>query len=410
MNDHLTLCSVYSLFSALIMHVYQMRSSNKSIVAATEQRLQLCMNALKEVSKVWLVAKMVHTLFESILGNKSLEERLQKAAGKRHKKHHHHNNGQPPVKPKEEPPKRKFDDIDMGFGNGPPAPQVSYERSRPQTPSLTPSRELNGQQQQPQHNQQQQLPQMTAASPQLPRQNSDAFMGGPPSRSQTRPTTPFNPSYSYPGTPPELFLVTRNSPNISQDLWQNFQPDQLFPADPSITFPQISPTNHHNLVDPSLQQQQQQQQQQNPGMHPLPTPPNMGQHHMQGQQHMTNGMGGMNMHQNDANGWAAHMEAMNSAGSTGAGPNEETWSNSSRGNGPIVPTTLNVEDWYVQASNTGHAPYHHHPSHEMPLHVQVPQNQQQYFERLARQAPADGNWMDRMLDAAGLEMNVELRF
>src|ERR1700761_2546152 len=80
--------SVYSLFSALIMHVYQMRSSNKSIVSATEQRLQVCMDALKEVSKVWLVAKMVHTLFESILGNKQLEERLQKAAGKRHKKSH----------------------------------------------------------------------------------------------------------------------------------------------------------------------------------------------------------------------------------------------------------------------------------------------------------------------------------
>lgn len=24
---------------------------------------------------------------------------------------------------------------------------------------------------------------------------------------------------------------------------------------------------------------------------------------------------------------------------------EDTWSNSSRGQGPIVPTTLNVEDW-----------------------------------------------------------------
>ena len=44
------------------------------------------MTALKEVSKVWLVAKMVHTLFESILGNKALEERLQKAAGKRAQK------------------------------------------------------------------------------------------------------------------------------------------------------------------------------------------------------------------------------------------------------------------------------------------------------------------------------------
>src|ERR1700712_5915988 len=140
------------------MHVYQMRSSNKNIVHATELRLQICMNALKEVSKVWLVAKMVHTLFESILGNKLLEERRQKAAGKRHKKAHH-------VKPKEEPQKRKFDEIDMGFPNGPPAAQVSYERSRPQTPALTPSRELP-----PQSNG---MPQMSAGSPHMARQSSD---------------------------------------------------------------------------------------------------------------------------------------------------------------------------------------------------------------------------------------------
>ncbi|KAF2433568.1 hypothetical protein EJ08DRAFT_658091 [Tothia fuscella] len=310
---------VYSLFSALIMHVYQMRSSNKQIVVATEQRLQVCMNALKEVSKVWLVAKMVHTLFESILGNKLLEERLQKAAGKRHKKTHHN------VRPKEEPStqKRKFDDMsDMGFNNGPPAAQVSYERSRPQTPALTPSREIP-----PQQNG---MPQMTAGSPHMARQSTDAFMGGAPSRTNTRPTTPFNPTFSYPGTPPELFLVTRNSPNISHDLWQNFQPDQLFPAD---VFTHVSPNQQHALVDPQLSRQHSSMM--------TPDTPNM-QHgnNMQNHHNMqSNGMGGgMN---GDANAWA-QVEAMNNQ----QGQNEETWSNSSRGNGPIVPTTLNVEDWF----------------------------------------------------------------
>ena len=75
--------SVYSLFSALIMHVYQMRSSVPSVVAASQERINVCMNALKEVSKVWLVAKMVHTLFESNLGNKVSEERLQQATGRK---------------------------------------------------------------------------------------------------------------------------------------------------------------------------------------------------------------------------------------------------------------------------------------------------------------------------------------
>jgi len=306
------------------------------------------MNALKEVSKVWLVAKMVHTLFESILGNKLLEERLQKAAGKRHKKSHH---GSGPVRPKEEPLKRKYDDMEMGFTNGLPAQQVSYERSRPQTPSVTPSRDLP---------QQLPMPQMTTTSPHLPRQNSDTFMGVAPSRSNTRPTTPFNPSYSYPGTPPDLFLVTRNSPNISQDLWQNFQPDQLFPADTNVSLPQISPAQHP-LVDPQLQSQHQSQPQPQPQRSQQTMSSHMqnmqqqmqqvsGQHNQHPQQHLQpNGMPSMHsgmapQHTNDPHGWAAHMETMNAQ----YPGNEETWSNSSHGQGPIVPTTLNVEDWYVQ--------------------------------------------------------------
>ncbi|OCK76628.1 hypothetical protein K432DRAFT_462756 [Lepidopterella palustris CBS 459.81] len=345
---------VYSLFSALIMHVYQMRSSNKSIVSATEQRLQVCMDALKEVSKVWLVAKMVHTLFESILGNKHLEERLQKAAGKRHQKNKQPAAPAPPPKPAQEPAKRKFDDMDLGFSNGPPAPQVSYERSRPQTPAVTPSREVP----------QQPMPNMSVASPHMPRQNSDAFMG--PSRSGTRPTTPFNPSYSYPGTPPELFLVTRNSPNISQELWQNFQPDQLFPADTHVNFPQISPIQHHSLVDPQLSRPQQSMP-----MHPhntsMQSQSTGSQHQATGQQHMqTSTMPiASGMDQNDPRAWAQHMDMMAQHQQGAAG--DDTWSNSSNGrHNPIVPTTLNVEDWYVflQASSNNDSSdlinlYHH---------------------------------------------------
>lgn len=238
----------------------------------------------------------------------------------------------------------------MGFSNGPPAPQVSYERSRPQTPALTPSREL------PQ--QQNGMPQMTQGSPHMMRQPSDAFMGGggAPSRSNTRPTTPFNSSFSYPGTPPELFLVTRNSPNISHDLWQNFQPDQLFPADTSLAFPQqVSPVQQHNLVDPALSRPQQQPM--GHGLAPA-TPSIQNAHHMQGGgQHMqSNGIGsmqaGMTPHHNDPGAWA-QMDSMNQANAS----NEETWSNSSRGQGPIVPTTLNVEDWFnffgIHGDNNG---------------------------------------------------------
>ena len=335
---------VYSLFSALIMHVYQMRSTNKSIVQATEQRLDICMDALKEVSKVWLVAKMVHTLFESILGNKILEERLQKAAGKRHKKQL---NGNSAIKKEEAAPKRKFEEMEMAFTNGQPMPQVSYERSRPQTPSLTPSREIaQGQ------------PQLSSNSPQLPRHPSDAFIGGPGpgSRGNTRPPTPFNPTFTYPSTPPELFLVTRNSPNISQDLWQNFQPEQLFPAETNVSFPHASSAQHHALVDPQLSSGQSAQAMMTgtipgPQQHGMAVqPPNQHHHAMQGGQ--PNGVistGQMHtgltpqMSAHDPTGAHSWMDPMNQPPMA----NDDAWSNSSRGPGPIVPTTLNVEDWSV---------------------------------------------------------------
>ncbi|KAK6596671.1 fungal specific transcription factor domain-containing protein [Botrytis cinerea] len=127
-HDELRYCPafiVYSLFSALIMHVYQMRSSVPSIVAATQERMRVCMNGLKDVSRVWLVAKMVYTLFESILGNKVLEERLQKAAGKRHKRMVQ-SISEGLNQAKNESQKRKYDDMSLDFavGSG-PAPQES---------------------------------------------------------------------------------------------------------------------------------------------------------------------------------------------------------------------------------------------------------------------------------------------
>lgn len=284
---------------------------------------------------------MVHTLFESILGNKMLEERLQKATGRkapRSQKNRDKDNNRiqaannsndmnivaaapPPPPPAPPSNKRKFDDIDLAFSVGPPAPQVSYERSRPQTPALTPSRELS----------QQQANNNLLNSPPMPNPN-DQFLpttksrGGSRihSRMGTRANSPFN-GFSIPATPPDLFLVTRNSPPISQQLWENFQPDQLFPdgsIDPSaINF--SSPTLNHAAVDPRLQMP-------NPGhAHQSPSMSNNQGIQMSVDPHGSvwppglNGMvgAGMDMHESDR------------------------WSNSSTG-APIVPTTLNVEDWF----------------------------------------------------------------
>ena len=313
------------------MHVYQMRSLIPSVVAATQDRMQVCMNALKEVSKVWLVAKMVHTLFESILGNKMLEERLQKAAGKRHKK--------PRINPQQNAspdnddrqPKRRHDDLDLGYSNGPPVPQVSYERSRPQTPAVTPSRDLG-------HSA---AVASMAAPPSPPhlRQSNEPFLGGGNSRNNTRPPTPFNSSYSIPATPPDLFLVTRDSPHISQSLWENFQPDQLFPNGTNMSFPQYPSTAQQNL-DPQLQM---------PHLQSPSILQQLPQRSMRGSQ---DGQANMQAMQDVSS--VPQIQGVQQQNTTHSWPNqyvgdvqspEDSWSNSSRGQGPIVPTTLNVEDW-----------------------------------------------------------------
>ncbi|PWY75552.1 fungal-specific transcription factor domain protein [Aspergillus heteromorphus CBS 117.55] len=326
---------VYSLFSALIMHVYQMRSSVPTIVATCQERINICMVALKDVSKVWLVAKMVHTLFESILGNKVLEERLQKAAGKRHQRVRPESMQQPQQPParKPEPPKRKFDDMEFGLPNGGPTPPVSYERSRPQTPAVTPSREM-----QPSLS----VPQGSPPAPVLPGI----------SRGNTRPTTPFN-QFSLPATPPDLFLVTRASPNLSPSLWENFQPDQLFP-DGTAFFPELT-SPQTATVDPQLQvpPMQPHNMDQRPIIPPhmagrgsisaahgspdvLNMPPGIS---LPGQPPQVFGM------ENQQPWPMQNLDAPLGATTMDAASQDDNWSSSSR-SGPTAPTTLNVEDWF----------------------------------------------------------------
>lgn len=143
------------------------------------------------------------------------------------------------------------------------------------------------------------------------------------SRMSTRANSPFN-GFSGPATPPDLFLVTRNSPPISQQLWENFQPDQLFPdgsIDPNaINF--SSPTLNHAAVDPRLQTGN--------GMGTQQSPP-MGNPQL------------LESTDQNAGVWPPGLHGMLGAGMEMH--ESDRWSNSSTG-APIVPTTLNVEDWF----------------------------------------------------------------
>ncbi|KAK3944806.1 fungal-specific transcription factor domain-containing protein [Diplogelasinospora grovesii] len=351
---------VYSLFSALIMHVYQMRSPVPSIQQVTQDRIRTCMGALKDVSKVWLVGKMVYTLFESILGNKVLEERLQKAAGKRHRKvqqtlttqleaHQQQQQAQQAQQAQQQQQqqqrlaqeqKRKYDDMAIDFSINTPQPQESYERSRPQTPSLVSKSDTTPSTMPP-----------PVTSPNG-RNNHDTFMGGTTSRPHTRPPTPFNPSFSVPTTPPDLYLVTRNSPNLSQSIWENFQPDQLFPEGANIPlYPQMSPTQTHQNPDPNMMAHLQSPHMQG---HSLNAGAN---HYSQGlpgkrnfagsppQQNSTllqPGMAGAFQSQHGNNMWQTNFD--NTAMVDGQSPSD-SWSSSSATGQPPVPSTLNVEDW-----------------------------------------------------------------
>ncbi|KAI0405007.1 fungal-specific transcription factor domain-containing protein [Xylaria palmicola] len=332
-HDELRYCPafvVYSLFSALIMHVYQMRSPVPSIQRVTHDRIRTCMNALKEVSKVWLVGKMVYTLFESILGNKVLEERLQKAAGKRHKKAQQSFAQLDQHQRQQEAAKRKYDEMAIDFSvTTTPSHQESYERSRPQTPRNEPPPTLN----------------QAAMGPPLTSPNTktgDAFMGGTNSRPHTRPATPFNPSFSVPGTPPDLYLVTRNSPNLSQALWENFQPDQLFPESSIFALPQMSPPQNQQSLDPNVMSQMQGMSSPAPGQrnhfHGPGTQRTASAGPIQANIFLQPGIGGFQGQQSTL--WPG---GDGSAMPEGHSPSD-SWSTASQGQ--PVPATLNVEDWY----------------------------------------------------------------
>ena len=351
--------SIYSLFSALIMHVYQMRSSVPSVVNTCHERIKICMRALKDISKVWLVAKMITTLFESILGNKVLEERLQKAAGKKHQKFRQdqQTTTASSSRPSESAAKRKFDEMDIGLPNGGPTPPVSYERSRPQTPAPTPSKDLG-----------QASSALPQASPRHHHQESAPHFTG-----HTRPTTPFNGHFSLPATPPDLFLVTRTSPQLSPTLWENFQPDQLFP-DGTAAFPDLTAGTPPSVVDPHLQMapphglplgaMMMDQPQHIPGRavaggqgspdvvipaglhhHTEAAIPNSQQRHpsSHGEQSHMFGL-------ESQSGWPVQNIDPQSGGPQPEGASQDdSWSSSSHGAPPTAPTTLNVEDWYVSS-------------------------------------------------------------
>lgn len=69
--------TIYSLFSALVVHVYQLRSLDKKVVAQITDLIDVCTSALLEISRIWPVAETVYALFQTIVRDRRRTERLQ---------------------------------------------------------------------------------------------------------------------------------------------------------------------------------------------------------------------------------------------------------------------------------------------------------------------------------------------
>jgi hypothetical protein len=178
--------------------------------------------------------------------------------------------------------------------------------------------------------------------------SGDAFMGGTTSRPHTRPATPFNPSFSVPATPPDLYLVTRNSPNLSQSIWENFQPDQLFPENTTIPqFPQMSPPQNHQGLDPNLMAQLQNMtgaQLNQSGQYQQPNNPTSNTRGNNGSPpQQTNNLLNPNVAQFQG-GTGNLWQSTGIEGLPDGHSPSDSWSTGSTGGQP-VPATLNVEDW-----------------------------------------------------------------
>ena len=65
------------------MYIYQLRATvHEDTVENLEGRARLCMGALERLSEVWLVAKMVHNMFQLLLDSISLGHLLSSSARK----------------------------------------------------------------------------------------------------------------------------------------------------------------------------------------------------------------------------------------------------------------------------------------------------------------------------------------
>ena len=198
---------VYSLFSALVMHARQMQSTAASVVQAAQDGMKTCMNAVRGISRVWLVAKVVYTLFEPILSSTVIQERTKKTPGKRHKNMNRDVDREVSQNSLETSRKRKYGEMKFEFyvSNGPPSQEL-YEKSHP--PVLT--RDLS-----------MATPPISASGT---RQSQDILMTTTSYFLQRRAAILTSSVSSVPAVSLDLYTVMENTPRLSESAIQPQQP------------------------------------------------------------------------------------------------------------------------------------------------------------------------------------------
>ena len=240
---------VYSLFSAMTMHVYQIRSNAFSVPEETPDRMRVCMNALKDISRVWRIAKVVDILFESIL-DEGLEKRPREIPDKRRMRRTKRNNQEASQIERQDAYDGQYDYMAIGCTvSNESAPTKSLKRTPSENPIATPSGELL-------HNSRS-IAAPLISSPNLERSQT-IFTGSVRPGLQGTLDTPFNPSLSTQAKPVDLYPVTSDSGSLSQFIREVSQPDQILPEGEAVRRkPQLPPSQ--SIQNPDLTSSQQNQ-------------------------------------------------------------------------------------------------------------------------------------------------------
>lgn len=193
----------YTLFSALIILLYQTESRSKAVAERAHVAIKSLVSSMETLGKTWLVARMIQKLFVRIKDNPKIKEKIVHPA----KKMAAHSSSS----------KRPLDDADEEETSSNKRPAngdsggifreypVLAGKQKHVTPNTIIQKGPNDQ--------------SFTASP----------VGGLPPGATSGASSGHSPSASKTGPSPEFHFVTNTSPSTQTGFLENFQPSQLFP-------------------------------------------------------------------------------------------------------------------------------------------------------------------------------------